>query len=391
MLIRWATENDLPAWYELATEVSQIFQHPGDMGEELKSKKSGIGTVGRQEMLTAIDNNGKNMGFICFSRTDNSITWFAVSEKYRGEGVGDRLLKTAILQLDTTKDITVCTFTADDPQGAAARTLYKKYGFIIESPAEHNGLPRVEMKRPASNPSITCPNCGMLSKDEILLYNEKLRKQNFEISPILPTCKNCAAEVNVVNNCVSGYIIILNGTCGSGKSTIAEILAKKNFLIIDGDCVMQVVKHKKNVEKVDFNEQAVIDEIAREINLLSMFGDKIVLSHIIMPEDMDNFERIFDACNLKYQFFLLKPRYQIAVERCQTRTCHTGITPEQWIKYFYNALKFGNGVEVVDNTDMSAEETAEYVLQQAGCETSDQPCRQRGRALESKKYLKDCL
>ncbi|MCL2378947.1 MAG: DUF4111 domain-containing protein [Defluviitaleaceae bacterium] len=28
MIIRWATENDLPAWHELATEVSQIFQHP---------------------------------------------------------------------------------------------------------------------------------------------------------------------------------------------------------------------------------------------------------------------------------------------------------------------------------------------------------------------------
>jgi len=61
MLIRWATENDLPAWYELATEVSQIFQHSADMGAELKSKASGLGTVGRQEMLTAIDNSGKNM------------------------------------------------------------------------------------------------------------------------------------------------------------------------------------------------------------------------------------------------------------------------------------------------------------------------------------------
>jgi hypothetical protein len=27
MLIRWATENDLPAWYALITEVSDIFQH----------------------------------------------------------------------------------------------------------------------------------------------------------------------------------------------------------------------------------------------------------------------------------------------------------------------------------------------------------------------------
>lgn len=34
MLIRWATESDLPAWYALATEVSSIFRHPGDMGTD---------------------------------------------------------------------------------------------------------------------------------------------------------------------------------------------------------------------------------------------------------------------------------------------------------------------------------------------------------------------
>ena len=151
MLIRWATENDLSAWYSLATEVSEIFQHPADMGAELAAKSSGKGTVSRYEMLTAVDYmSGNNMGFICFSRIDNSITWFAVSEKYRGKGAGDRLLKTALRQLDTNKDITVNTFPADYPQGTAARGLYKKYGFTEEKPIEHDGPPRCEMTRPAS-------------------------------------------------------------------------------------------------------------------------------------------------------------------------------------------------------------------------------------------------
>ena len=117
MLIRWANESDLPAWYTLATEVSAIFQHPVDMGAELKSKNSGKGAVGRYEMLTAADYmSGNNMGFICFSRENNCITWFAVSEKYRGRGAGNRLLKTALRQLNTNKDITVCTFRDDYPQ-----------------------------------------------------------------------------------------------------------------------------------------------------------------------------------------------------------------------------------------------------------------------------------
>ena len=151
MLIRWATENDLSAWYALATEVSVIFQHPADMGAELKSRQSGAGAVNRYEMLTAVDYmSGNNMGFICFSRLNNSVDWFAVSEKYRCKGVGDRLLKTALRQLDTNKDIHVITFESSYPEGLAARNLYRKYGFAEEKPTLHDGLPRSEMKRSAS-------------------------------------------------------------------------------------------------------------------------------------------------------------------------------------------------------------------------------------------------
>ncbi|MCL2121594.1 MAG: GNAT family N-acetyltransferase, partial [Clostridiales bacterium] len=100
MLIRWANENDMPAWYALATEVSSLFQHTADMGVELKSSNSGKGSASRYEMLTAVDYmSGSNIGFILFSREKNSITWFAVSEKYRSKGAGRRLLKTVLRQL----------------------------------------------------------------------------------------------------------------------------------------------------------------------------------------------------------------------------------------------------------------------------------------------------
>lgn len=151
MLIRWATENDFPAWYALATEVSEIFQHPADMGKAPEFVSYAQSKASKYEVLTAVDYmSGDNMGFIGFSRTYNRISWFAVFKKYRGKGAGGRLLKTALRQLDTSKDITVTTFTADYPQGRAARALYKKYGFTQEKPAVHNGLPRCEMKHPAS-------------------------------------------------------------------------------------------------------------------------------------------------------------------------------------------------------------------------------------------------
>ncbi len=210
---------------------------------------------------------------------------------------------------------------------------------------------------------IACPNCGELAKSDIIVYSQSLRKQSFSMSPVLPTCVHCGKEVEVAHKCNGGNIIVLNGTSGSGKSTIAEIVAKQGFLPIDGDCVIQSVKHKKGTTQWDFHEIAA--EIAIEIDILSMFGDDFVLSTVILPEDLDKYIETFQSRNLKYRLFLLKPKYQTAVERCRTRTCHASVTPEYWIKHFYEMLKFDDRVIVVDSTNQTPEETAAFVLQKS--------------------------
>ncbi len=208
---------------------------------------------------------------------------------------------------------------------------------------------------------VTCPNCGEIDKGDIIVYSETLRKQDFSMSPILPTCRHCGNEVEITHRCNGGTIIVINGTCGSGKSTIAEILAGKGFLVIDGDCVIQVIKHKKGTTEWDFNEMA--DEIASEIDILSMFGDDFVLSTVILPEDMDKYLGILQSRNLKFRLFLLRPEYETALTRCQSRTCHASVTPEYWIRHFYEKLDFDERVKVIDNTSMTPEETAAHVLQ----------------------------
>ena len=151
MLIRWANENDLVSWQALATEVSPLFEHPADMGKDPEFIDFAQSKINKYEALTAVDYmSGCNMGFIGFSREKNSILWFAVSEQYRGKGAGERLLKTALRQLDTTKDISVTTFDDSHPQGIAARALYIKYGFTIEKSVIFNDLSRYKMIRPAS-------------------------------------------------------------------------------------------------------------------------------------------------------------------------------------------------------------------------------------------------
>lgn len=207
---------------------------------------------------------------------------------------------------------------------------------------------------------ITCPNCGRITNEEVQVYNESLRQQSFSISPVLPVCKLCGAEVEIVHQCSGGHVIVLNGTSGSGKSTVAEALIEKGFLAIDGDCAIQVLRHKTGNKKYDWNE--LTEEIAHEIDILSVFGKNIVLSHIVLPEDLDKYIDIFKKRKLKYRFFLLKPQYQTAVERCRTRTCHTSVTPEYWLKHFYDLLVFDSRVVTVDNTNMTVEETAEHIL-----------------------------
>lgn len=152
MLIRFATENDIPAWCELATEVSQLFQHPGDMGADPEFISYAKRKVSKFEAVTAIDYmSGKNMGFIGLSRKNNSITWFAVFENNRRKGVGGRLLRTALRQLDTSREICVITFLGGYLPGAPARAIYEKYGFIDKETVMHGGLTRSLMVRPASD------------------------------------------------------------------------------------------------------------------------------------------------------------------------------------------------------------------------------------------------
>ncbi len=207
---------------------------------------------------------------------------------------------------------------------------------------------------------IICPNCGELTKEQIHVFNKNIRKQDFGLLPVLPTCRFCNAEVEISHICSEGNIIILNGTCGSGKSTIAEQMIKKGFRAIDGDCAIQAMKHKQKLKTVDFRE--IIDEIAYDIDVLSLYSRQLVLAAIIVPEDLDKYITMLKSRNLKYKFVLLKPDYQTVLERCRNRTCHKNVTPEYWIRYFYDLLDFDNRMDILDNTGMTTEETVDHIL-----------------------------
>ena len=204
---------------------------------------------------------------------------------------------------------------------------------------------------------MLCRNCGELPGNDVRIYNDALRKQNIRISPVMPTCVRCGAEVEITHRCTSGKIVILNGTCGSGKTSVAEFFQDKGYLAIDGDCAIQTLRHKKKTKQYAWQE--LIDEIALEIDILTCLNPHIVLSHVVLPEDMESYRRILASRGLQYKFVLLKPDYQAAVARCQSRKSHDSITPENWIRHFYDLLVFDAGqVDVLDNTGQTIAETA---------------------------------
>lgn len=130
MLIRYATEKDIPSWQMLAKDVSDIFRAPL-MYEDPEFISYINSKIIKDEALVAVDLISQNcMGFIGFSRKNNRISWFGVYKQHTGKGIGSKLLKAALDILDRTREITVETFRESYEPGAAARHIYKKFGFI---------------------------------------------------------------------------------------------------------------------------------------------------------------------------------------------------------------------------------------------------------------------
>jgi len=212
---------------------------------------------------------------------------------------------------------------------------------------------------------VACPICGVVPLVDITIYNIALRKQAFSLSPILPTCNICGSEVQVKGSTGGMKVLLLNGTCGAGKSTTAEELVQNyGYHAIDIDCVMQVLLYKLGYRPPN-NAQEMLDEVSMQMDILAAVTREIVISAVIEPVDLQRYIDIFEAGDVDYRIVLLKPSYDVAVYRTQTCICHTSITPEEWVRYFYDRQIF-EAMETIDNSDMTVQETTQLILQRFG-------------------------
>lgn len=140
LYLKYGEPEDIESWMKLVTEVHQVF--PGLETEEkiAEHKNTVLKFMGRKEAVCVKVNN-ETAGVLMFSKKHNMICFLAVSPKYRRKGIATMLMEEALKNLSRDKDITVSTFTENDPNGAAPRALYKKFGFEEGELTEEFGYP----------------------------------------------------------------------------------------------------------------------------------------------------------------------------------------------------------------------------------------------------------
>lgn len=132
--------EDIENWMEFVKQISGNF--PGlELQENLDEYKASVLKFMGKRQAICVKIGGEIIGIMLFSRGHNMICCLGVSPDYRRRGVASMLMNEALQNLDKTREISVCTFRADDEKGTAPRALYEKYGFIEDALVVEMGYP----------------------------------------------------------------------------------------------------------------------------------------------------------------------------------------------------------------------------------------------------------
>lgn len=138
--IRFALAQDINAWMELVECVKDSF--PGlETQEALDAHKTTV--LHFMENASAICAIKANhiVGTLLFSKEDGMLCFLAVEPAYRRQHIAQQMISLMLTQMDAHKDITVSTYREGDPNGIAARALYKSLGFSAGKLIEEFGYP----------------------------------------------------------------------------------------------------------------------------------------------------------------------------------------------------------------------------------------------------------
>ena len=213
-----------------------------------------------------------------------------------------------------------------------------------------------------------CKNCGELNINEDIKINgfdQSIVKNNLGIDHIFPVCIKCNSSIELhCDDYGIKNVFLLNGTCGSGKTTISKYLNQKDdkYLIIDGDRVIEILKYKMGI-KYKYNIDELYSEILSQIIIGIALGKIIIINYIFSVIDYNKFKEKVIKKNIKPKMIILKPDMEIAYKRTQERTGFANKTEKKWVEYFDKMMdEYKNTNEkIIDNGNLTIEETIKII------------------------------
>ena len=140
MEVHYGTLSDIETWMQLVQRVRWNF--PGlETAAALDDHRETVLRFMVENRALCVKDAEKVVGVLLLSKKHNMICCLAVAPEYRRNGIASLLLKKALAELDSTRDITVTTFRDNDEKGIAPRALYKRFGFTEEKLMIENDYP----------------------------------------------------------------------------------------------------------------------------------------------------------------------------------------------------------------------------------------------------------
>lgn len=140
MEIRLAQAQDIHGWMALVEQVKDSF--PGlEIAEALAEHRETVLRFIRDSSAICAAENGRVVGTLLFSRESSMLCFLAVHPSCRRQHIARQMVNFMLTQMKDGKAITVTTYQANDPRGAAARAFYKRMGFSEGRLTEEFGCP----------------------------------------------------------------------------------------------------------------------------------------------------------------------------------------------------------------------------------------------------------